>query len=208
MTWRTVLDTLFPPQCAACTTLGSGLCRVCAPISGIPVRLKIPHVDVTAYGTYDGILRSAILALKDGRRDVAEALGERIAPFVAAQSVLVPVPTTVKRMRVRGMDGVALLARRASALARATVVEALRQRAGDAQRGRTRDERLAARGRFACDPSLVARRRIVLIDDVCTTGATLEDCRRAVVEAGGFVEGAVVAAATKSGASWTPPPPH
>ncbi|MGB8520031.1 MAG: hypothetical protein WCD38_07675 [Candidatus Tumulicola sp.] len=202
MTWSAVLDIVFPPQCAGCNALGSGLCRVCAPLSGTAIRLGLPHVDVRAYGRYEGVVRSAILALKDGRRDVADALGERIAPLVASQALLVPVPTTARRIRVRGMDGVALLACRAAEIAGATVVAAMRQRAGDAQRGRTREERLAARGRFVCDASLIARRRVVLIDDVCTTGATLADCRQAVVDSGGFVAGAVVAAATKSGASW------
>ncbi len=207
MTWRAVLDVVFPPQCAGCNALGSGLCRICAPACGIAIRMGLADLDVAAYGRYEGVVRSAILALKDGRRDVAEALGERIAPFVASQAILVPVPTSAKRIRVRGVDGVALLARRAAEIAGATVVEALRQRAGDGQRGRTREERLAARGRFVCGALRVVGRRVVLIDDVCTTGATLADCRRAVVEAGGFVAGAVVAAATKSGASWSLPLP-
>jgi predicted amidophosphoribosyltransferase len=53
---------------------------------------------------------------------------------------------------------------------------------------------------------LVAGRPVVLVDDVCTTGATLEDCCRSLVEAGATVAGAVVAALTKSGPSCLPPP--
>ncbi|HEY1653567.1 MAG TPA: phosphoribosyltransferase family protein [Candidatus Tumulicola sp.] len=199
MQWRALLDFVFPAQCAACNGLGSGLCSICVPPDGAPLRVRVRGVSVTAHGWYEGALRAAIPALKDGRRDVAEALGERVAPLVERGAVLVPVPTSDVRRRVRGMDGVALVAERAAQLAAAGVLCALQQRIGSAQHGRSRSQRLAARGRFAAAGSLACR-RVVLLDDVCTTGATLEDCVRAVAAAGGRVEGAVVVAATKTNA--------
>lgn len=85
------------------------------------------------------------------------------------------------------------------------MVEALRQRAGDAQRGRSRTERLRAKERFVCEAA-IGRRRVLLVDDVCTTGATLEDCAGAVRAAGGCVEGALVVAAAKPEAPWKTKP--
>jgi predicted amidophosphoribosyltransferase len=202
--WRDVLDLLFPPQCASCNAFGAGLCAACVPERS-PINIRLPTLSVTAFGAYEGNLRAAILALKDGRRDVAETLGQMVASLVEPGSLLVPIPTTAKRRRVRGLDGVALVARCAAALRGASVVAALEQRSGDAQHGRSRKQRLAACGRFGCNPANVAARRITLFDDVCTTGSTLRDSADAVREAGGLVEDAVVVAVTKSHQPWRVP---
>lgn len=204
MALRPLLDVLFPPQCASCNALGSGFCDACA-ACGERIQIRLPALRVLAFGAYEGTLRAAVLALKDGRRDVAEALGHVVAPLIEPGMLIVPIPTTASRRRVRGFDGVALVAGCAAKIAGARIVEALEQRSGDAQRGRSRTQRLAAHGRFTCNPANVAARRVTLFDDVCTTGSTLRDCAAAVREAGGLVEDAVVVAATKSGQSWRAP---
>jgi predicted amidophosphoribosyltransferase len=205
---QAAIDVLFPPQCAACDAIGAGVCEACVPMHATPVDADVEAgMRVVALGAYSGALRRSILALKDGRRDVATSLGLRLAQLLEQGCALVPVPTTKARRRVRGIDGVAEIAAVAAAQRSGVVHRALTQRAGDAQRGRNRRERLEARGRFAC-VGLNGVPSVVLVDDVCTTGATLRDCRRVLEMAGTRVSGAVVVAAAKSGAPCNPPAKH
>lgn len=200
MILRAILDAVFPPQCVGCNALGSALCASCAPPVA-PFTVAHPSLRVVAAGWYEDALRAAILALKDGRRDVAEALGARIAGAIGPGSLLIPVPTTRARLRARGIDGVAYVAQMAACLAGAAVLRTLEHCGGDMQRGRTREERLAANHRFRAREPLEGR-ACTLVDDVCTTGSTLTDCALAIRRAGGSVTGAVVVAATKSPTPW------
>jgi predicted amidophosphoribosyltransferase len=190
--WNRMLDVVFPAQCAGCGATGTGLCDACA--AGFePFTQRRGTLLVRALGEYGGALRAAVLALKDGRRDVAQALGKRLATIVGERACVVPVPTTRARRRARGFDGCLEVARALCAATGAGCAPILTQRAGDAQRGRSRDDRLRARGRFGCTRDVTGA-RLVLLDDVCTTGATLLDCAQALRARGAIVGEAVVAA--------------
>ena len=156
--------------------------------------VRLRTLDIISLGPYEGGLRRAVLALKSGRRDVARSFAERLCDFVAPGELLVPVPTTAARRRERGFDGCELMAATIAQRMGITVRAGLAQIAGDRQRGRGRDARLSARGRFAWRDAPLNGNTVTLLDDVVTTGATLEDCAAVLRAAGAVVEKAIVVA--------------
>jgi len=142
-----------------------------------------------AVGSYDGALRAIVHAFKyDGRRSLAAELGRlmrtRGADVLAGADVAVPVPLHRSRRRERGFDQAADLARHVGL----PVVHALRRLRPTAVQASLPAARRHAnvRDAFALERSRVSLegRIVVLIDDVSTTGATLEACARAMGEAG------------------------
>ncbi len=194
-----VFSTLFPAICLGCGRTGAPLCVACTERTTRPNKMDRAGVRVRCAGRYAGTLRRAILAYKRGRRDVGDVLAQIVvaagADFAPAGAIVVPVPTVASRRRVRGFDQSARLARACGDAFGLPVLLALQPIARDAQRGRDRATRLRARGRFRCAaPDLVAGTRVVLVDDVVTTGATLRDCAATLRACGARVEHAIVIA--------------
>jgi predicted amidophosphoribosyltransferase len=155
-----------------------------------------PVSGLDAFGAlfaYEGAVRSLLLALKYGnRRDSVRWLGQQLAArAVGPVDVVTWAPTSARRAGRRGYDQAELLAR-ATARARRVPVRPLLRRVGAApQTGLGAAERRAG-------PAFTARRaiggRVLLVDDVATTGATLAAAARALRHAGATsVEGVVVA---------------
>lgn len=107
--------------------------------------------------------------------------------FALEADLLVPVPISRTRQRQRGYNQAAMLAR---ALAENVAIpfypQALhRVRSTPSQVGLDRNARREnVRGAFVADPRWVRGKRVVVVDDVCTSGATLEACAAALYQAG------------------------
>lgn len=153
-----------------------------------------------AAGIYDGALRDILHAFKyEGRRRLAAPLAQLMADagrdLLATADVVVPVPLHRGRERSRGFNQARDLAVRLGC----PIADALtRTRATISQTDLPAARRHAnVRGAFTVERRSRARvdgRRVVLVDDVSTTGATLEACARALKEAGALEVRALTAA--------------
>jgi ComF family protein len=143
---------------------------------------------------YQGALRSAIHALKyEGRQRLAEPLGLLLAQAFIRYGLrtngIVPLPLHAQRQRERGYNQATLLARICADCLKVPCMDNLvvRQRATRTQVGLNAQERLQnVDGAFALAPDARALtgQNILLIDDICTTGATLKACAAPLYAAG------------------------
>lgn len=194
--WAAIRPWLFPIWCIGCGEPEAALCAACASAAK-PQHFTLGGIAIRAAALYDGQVRSAVIALKRGERAYLDPLAALLEPLVASGVPIVPLPTTRRRAAERGFDQARELARRLASRG-AAVADILAKRGG-AQRGRGRNERLTARGRFAVRPHVPVPSTAFLLDDVVTTGATLLDAARVLEAAGCRIAGAVVVARTLPG---------
>jgi ComF family protein len=184
--WAAILP-LTPPLCDTCGDPLSSWRTIGQPISRC-VRCRRTEPRITccrAIGEYDGALRDIVHALKyDGRRSLAAPLGtrmrERGAEVITGADVAVPVPLHPARRRERGFNQAADLAKHLGI----PVVRALARVRPTAPQVTLPEGRRHGnvRGAFATTrpAASLSGRVVVLVDDVSTTGATLEACARAL----------------------------
>jgi ComF family protein len=209
---RLALDLLFPPQCALCRTGGELLCAFCAatlPLAGGPrcdrcwddiqsgsmcpqcLASQLAFTSVRAPFTHDAGARQLVHLLKyENLTSLAEPMARLMvgACHPTRIDLVVPVPLHRGRERSRGYNQAVLLARHLARDMRVEIdprasrrVRATKPLAHSMSRDERRD---IVRGAFSARRERTEGRRILLIDDVVTTGATLNACATALLEVG------------------------
>ena len=207
---RIALDLLFPQWCVGCGREGDFLCHSCrrllpqlvpplCPRCGQPqpsgllcpgcISWQAQFDGIRSPFRFDGVIRQAVHQLKyRNLRALATPLAGLLHDYLAANpipgEVLVPVPLHQKRLRERGYNQSGLLARELGRLANLPVVDDCLLRHGHAPpQARTStvyERRSNVAKAFACPDQRLQNKQVLLIDDVATSGATVDACAAAL----------------------------
>lgn len=195
------LRLLFPPKCVLCGRILEGdesdLCHSCRVDSPeCPVRRnKLAFLDSwIAVWYYEGFVRRSLLRYKfRGVRAYAPAYGRMLAMKLAQEhpdgfDLLTWVPISRFRRLTRGYDQVELLARQVGQELGIKPMLLLRKIRNNRPQSRIRGQaqrRANVLGVYkVIDPQLVAGKRILLLDDIITTGSTAGEASRVLLTAG------------------------
>ncbi len=203
---------LFPEKCVLCARVldsqETDLCRKCrveAPYFA-GVKNKYPYLDsLTAVWYYEDKVRRSILRYKfGGRRNYAQSYGRMLAMAVQQAQLQIDfvtwIPISTKRLRKRGFDQVELLARslcRELGMEPVATLQKVHDNPPQSHITGSAERRANVLGVYqALEPKDLAGKRILLLDDIITTGATAGECARVLLTAGAKeVHCAVIAAA-------------
>ena len=218
------LDLLFPPACGGCGKTGQRWCDRCrddliilpeqiCEVCGEPLtragmcssclKSRPPYRALRSWVVFKGPIRTALHKLKY-RRDLGlgEALAWPLAQFIDSRldweiEMIVPIPLSPLRLEQRGYNQVALIAQPLAMLMNWEYCPKALHRVKNtrSQVGLSPGERREnVQNAFSANPRLIKNRKILLMDDVATTGATLSSASKSLLEAGSCTVYALTAA--------------
>jgi ComF family protein len=200
---------LAPHECLVCEKEGSLLCELCSvsEINPVPERCyrclakskdsavcrkcrpSSPLKFVWVTSEYEGIAKELIRLFKFERAQaahetVAELMSDTL-PFLKPDTIITYIPTATSRQRMRGYDHSRLIAKRLAKLKNVRFRSLLERSGQSRQVGSTRKQRVAqAAEMFRLKEDIAQGREIVIVDDILTTGASLEAAARILKDAG------------------------
>lgn len=209
----TCIDWIFPPECAACGRENEHFCDECrqkieylpahiCKICGVPLisgeicgtcRQKPPAFDaLRSVALYEGPIAQVVQKLKYHRYlglglPLAELIHQKIKQLMWQPDLVVPVPLSRERKQERGYNQAAVMANALSLLMNTAYSSTSLYRIRDtkSQVGLSAEKRLQnVIGAFKAEPSIAQYACVLLVDDVTTTGATMNACAIALKSQG------------------------
>lgn len=223
--WHSI-DWLYPPYCGGCGNLGDNWCKTCqqqaarvpdlvCQICGDVVHKPGTCKDCVAsqpffnsarsWGFFDGPVKNILHSLKYKRNiglgnALAFHLAETKVPFINEFDIIIPVPLSHERFVERGYNQAAMLAFPLSLILKKKYHSGGLKKVLETktQVGLNITERQQnIKNAFHANPKIVEGKSILLIDDVMTTGATLNECSRALLASGAIEVNALTLARTR-----------
>lgn len=195
-----LLDLLYPPRCTFCQKLlqkdETNICNRCRrelPIIERPIKRGRFFSECYAVASYADKVAESLKRYKFyGMQQYAGTYGELLAMCLLRENavfdIITWVPISKKRRRKRGFDQSFLLAEAVAKELNAPCIASLRKvrdnRAQSSLRGVEVRQANVINSYSAVNAELFANRRVLLIDDIITTGATLSECSRVLLTAG------------------------
>jgi ComF family protein len=209
-----IIDLFFPRRCVGCGKIGDLLCPGCSQklprllppfcqkcgkheSSGVLCPAcwgqKIDIDGIRSVFRFEGTVRRAVHDLKyRNLKSIAVCLATLMADYLRINPIpgdaLVPVPLHPRRLKERGYNQSSLLAEKLGRLIALPVLEGQLYRVKDslpqARTATVEERRRNVEKGFSCKGEELPLKTVILVDDVCTSGATLESCASALKDAG------------------------
>ena len=211
-----VLAVVAPHPCLGCDKLGTPLCTYCKynitsrsfsrcivcnqpSLVGVCIEHNKTYQNAWIVGSRRGVLQLLIGNLKfqnmkEAAGSLAQLLDARLPQF-SNDTILVPIPTAPAHIRERGYDHALLIARYLAGLRQLPLERVLARRDTKTQHHANRADRITqARSAFRLDKPVDPAKRYVIIDDVYTTGATIDAASQFLKAAGARFIGVAILA--------------
>lgn len=200
--WEQILDILFPTKCVICREiLSTGRPRICSACQDkIPLTVNGGMQKGNYFSKcvsavyYEGDMRQAILRYKFSDASAyAHAFGELTASCIYENlymeyDLITWVPLASDRRRSRGYDQTQLIALQTAKRLCQPLVSTLKKKRGikpQSKTGSPERRRANISGAYrVIDPMRIAGKRVLLIDDIVTSGSTLSECAKTLLIAG------------------------
>ena len=193
------LDLLFPPRCAFCRKLLNDEGMVCAdceaalPVTGPEAVQRLDKIECCSPLFYEGSVRASLLRYKFGGINAyAEVYGEFLSKCIDENNIscdsITWVPLSPRRLRKRGYDQARLLAEALAKRQGIPCISTLRKVRNNKVQSSLHDAKQRknnVKGVYELIPGVSVRDMdVLLVDDIVTTGSTLNECAGVLADAG------------------------